>query len=314
MGETAIRLGSVSSLNCKGEKRFGMSRVGLRGATLRVDDARQLTRVDGFSLIRMKIFLVAGILAALAGQVALCQAPAGALSFDAVAIKPGASDARGGGFNLSPGRLTAKNQSLKDLVRFAYDIHDYQVSGGLGWTDSERYQVIATFPGSTTNAQRAQMLQAMLADRFALTIHRESKEVAGYALVLGKNGPKFHAAESGQPGMMLGRNPASGQRTLHGTRSKMADLASILADLLGKPVEDKTGLDGLFDFAMEWTPDSVTERSLKPGAEKVEASADGQTGPSIFTALQETLGLKLEARKVTVGAILIDHAEKPSAN
>jgi uncharacterized protein (TIGR03435 family) len=259
----------------------------------------------------MNRFLLAGILLA---QIALSQPPAENPAFDAVSIKPSAPDARGGGFNMSPGRLTAKNQSLKDLVRFAYDIHDYQLSGGLGWTDSERYEVVATFPGETTNARRAQMMQAMLADRFGLAIHRESKEVAGYALVTGKNGPRFHAAESEQNEMMLGRSPSSGQRTLNARRSKMADLASILADLLGKPVEDKTGLEGLFDFAMEWTPDSVSERSLKPGAEKVETPGDGQTGPSIFTALQETLGLKLETKKVMVGAVVIDHAEKPSAN
>ena len=255
----------------------------------------------------MKRIFVSGILAV---QIVLSQTPA----FDAVSIKPSAADARGGGFNLSPGRLTAKNQSLKELVRFAYDLHDYQLSGGLGWTDTERYEVVATFPGGTTNTQRARMMQTMLADRFALTVHRESKEVAGYALVMGKNGPKFHAAESEQPGMMLGRSATSGQRTLNANRAKMTELASILADLLGKPVEDKTGLEGIFDFAMEWTPDPVSERSLKPGAEKQEATGDGPIGPSIFTALQETLGLKLATKKVPVLALVIDHAEKPSSN
>src|SRR5580698_3680088 len=140
----------------------------------------------------MKRFLLTGTLAVLAAQIVPGQSSSGNPAFDAVLIKPSAPDARGGGFNMSPGRLAAKNQSLKDLVRFAYDLHDYQVSGGLGWTDSERYEVVATFPGETTNERRAQMMQAMLADRFGLTIHRESKEVAGYALVAGKNGPKFH--------------------------------------------------------------------------------------------------------------------------
>jgi uncharacterized protein (TIGR03435 family) len=259
----------------------------------------------------MNRFLLLGVLAA---RIALSQPPQGNPAFDAVLIKPSAPDARGGGFNLSPGRLTAKNQSLKELVRFAYGIHDYQLSGGLGWTETERYEAVATFPGETTNARRAQMMQTMLADRFALAIHRESKEVAGYALVTGKNGSKLHAAESEQPGMMLGRSAISGQRTLNATKSRMTDLASILADLLGKPVDDKTGLEGLFDFAMEWTPDAVSERSLKPGAERQEPPSDGQTGPSIFTALQETLGLKLETKKVTVETVVIDHSEKPSAN
>src|SRR5580704_3291755 len=98
----------------------------------------------------MKRFLVPGFLAMLAAQIVPGQPSAGNPAFDAVSIKPSAPDARGGGFNMSPGRLTAKNQSLKDMVRFAYDIHDYQLSGGLGWTDTERYEVIATFPGETT--------------------------------------------------------------------------------------------------------------------------------------------------------------------
>jgi len=157
----------------------------------------------------MHRFLLAGVLVA---QIALSQSTAENSAFNAVSIKPSAPDARGGGFNMSPGRLTAKNQSLKDLVRFAYDIHDYQLSGGLGWTDTQRYEVVAAFPGETTNARRAQMMQAMLADRFALTIHRESKEVAGYALVLGRKS-EFRATdleretgEDGEYGVHSGRS------------------------------------------------------------------------------------------------------------
>jgi len=241
-------------------------------------------------------------------------ASAGFGQFDAVSIKPSSPDARGGGFNLSPGRLNGKNVNLKDLVRFAYDIHDYQLSGGLGWTETEHYEVLATFPAGTTNAQRAQMLQTMLADRFALTIHREPKDVAGYALTVGKNGAKLHTPEDPQPGMMLGRSPTTGQRTLHGTSATMHDMASILADLLGRPVEDATALAGKFDFSMEWTPDPVSEAPMRKGGDVQAPPPGDQTGPTIFTALQEQLGLKLETKKIPVSAIVIDHAEKPSAN
>lgn len=254
----------------------------------------------------MRRILVSGILAAMAAI--------GGPAFDAVSIRANSPDARGGGFNLSPGRLNAKNQSLRELVRFAWDLHDYQVSGGPGWVDTEHYEIVATFPAATTNGQRAQMMQAMLVDRFALAIHHEPKEIPGYALAAGKNGPKLHPPEAVEHGMMLGRSPASGQRTLHGTSAKMTDLAAILADLLDRPVEDATGLTGIFDFSMEWTPDPVSEVALRKGGDLPEASADSQAGPSIFTALQEQLGLKLETRKLPVDAIVIDHAEKPSGN
>jgi uncharacterized protein (TIGR03435 family) len=252
----------------------------------------------------VKKIILFGILAA---NIALCQA-----EFDAVSIKPSAPDARGGGYNLSPGRLNAKNQSLRDLVKFAYRLQEYQVSGALGWMDTEHYEVVATFPAATTEAQRALMMQAMLADRFGLAVHRESKEISGYALVVGKNGSKFHAADSGQQGgMMMGRS-ASGLRTLTATSAKMADFASLLAGLLGRPVEDRTGLNGIFDFTMEWTPDSLSETPSGKGGQ--EASADGQSGPTLFTALQESLGLKLENSKATVEVIVIDRAVKASAN
>src|SRR5690348_5775144 len=103
----------------------------------------------------------------------LCQTPAGSLQFEAVSIHPSALDARGGGFNLLPGRVNAKNQNLKDLVMFAWDLHDYQVSGGPRWTDTDRYEVVATFSGKLSNAQRAQMMQAMLTERFGLVIRHE---------------------------------------------------------------------------------------------------------------------------------------------
>jgi len=234
--------------------------------------------------------------------------------FDAVSIKPSSPDARGGGFNMSPGRLNGRNVSLSELVSFAYGLHAYQLSGDSGWMDNDHYEVVATFPAATTDARRAVMLQTMLAERFALTIHRESKEVAGYALMAGRNGAKLQAPESAQHGMLLSRSPTSGQRTLHGTSATMADMAGILADVLGKPVEDATGIAGSFDFAMEWTPDPVSEVALRKGSGPQEPPPGEQTGPSIFTALQEQLGLKLETKKLPVEAIAIDHAEKPSGN
>ena len=158
------------------------------------------------------------------------------------------------------------------------------------------------------------MLQAMLADRFGLVVHRDSKETTGYALTVGKSGSKLKAATSGARGMLLGRSASSGLRTLNGNTASTAQLASILADVLGRPVEDQTGLAGVFDFSVEWTPDATSESMLPGKAGNPDAPGFSQAGPSIFTALQDTLGLRLETRKVAVEGIVIDHAEKPAGN
>jgi uncharacterized protein (TIGR03435 family) len=166
--------------------------------------------------------------------------------FDTVSIHPSAPDARGGGYNIWPNRLEVNNQTLKDMVKFAYNLQDYQVSGASGWMDGDHYQIEATYPANSSNAARLKMMQAMLAERFGLTIHHEPKEVSGYALVVAKNGPKLEKSTGTELGMStnLGRSRSSGLRTLTGTQAKMSDLANLLAGLLNRPVEDSTALDG----------------------------------------------------------------------
>lgn len=234
--------------------------------------------------------------------------------FDAVSIKAAQPGQRGGGYNLSPGRLNAKNQSLRDLMKFAFGVEDFQLSGGSGWLNSEHYEILATCPGETTNGDLRKMMRAMLADRFALATHRESKNISGYALHVAKTGPRLKLVEPEQHGMMLGRNRTTGQRILTATSAGMAELAIILTTLLSQPVEDRTGLEGVFDFAMEWSPDEMQPALLTSGKQVQVEAVDGATGPSIFTAIQKTLGLTLTAQKVPVELIVIDHAEKAAAN
>jgi uncharacterized protein (TIGR03435 family) len=232
--------------------------------------------------------------------------------FDAVSIHPSAPDARGGGYNIWPNRLEVKNQSLKDMVKYAYSLQDYQVSGASGWMDGNHYQIEATYPANTSNAGRLKMMRAMLIERFGLTVHHEPKEVSGYALVVAKNGPKLEKSTATEPGMNLGRSHSSGLRTLTGTHAKMSDLANLLAGLLIRPVEDRTALDGIYDFKMEWQIDPTIDPGFPP---KGDASpAPGQSGPTIFAALQESLGLRLEKAKQSVDTVVIEHAEKPTAN
>jgi uncharacterized protein (TIGR03435 family) len=144
------------------------------------------------------------------------------------------------------------------------------------------------------------MLQALLTDRFKLSLHRESKEMSVYALVAGKNGPKVKTAESAS-----GISSHSDGGPIHVSATVGMDgFANYLSQRLDRPVLDQTGLKGLFEIKLDWSPDSIQ----RPGAN------DDLQGPSIFTALQEQLGLKLEGRKAPVEVLVIDHAEMPSEN
>jgi len=158
------------------------------------------------------------------------------------------------------------------------------------------------------------MMQAMLAERFGLTVHHDPKVVSGYALVVAKNGPKLEksTATDPRPSTNLGRSRSSGLRSLTATYAKMSNLANLLSGLLNRPVEDRTALDGVYDFKMEWQTDPTIDPGLQ-GKGDIPLAAD-QSGPTIFTALQQTLGLRLESARQSVDAIVIDHAEKPTAN
>ena len=148
------------------------------------------------------------------------------------------------------------------------------------------------------------MLQALLAERFQMRVLRETKELPVYALVVGKSGPQLHEAEGAGNGMRIGRGRVTTQAI------SMEPFAKNLGKLLGRTVVDRTGLEGKFAFTLEWTPDPGQPMGLLGPS---PASAD-DSGPSIFTALQEQLGLKLEPQKGPVEILVIDHVEKPSEN
>jgi len=162
----------------------------------------------------------------------------------------------------------------------------------------------------TFQEQMEQRLQALLAERFHLSVHRETKEQPVYALVVGKTGSKLQPAKEGSPGKIQWRR---NQFTADGVQLQM--LTPALASILGRPVIDKTGLTGNFDLTLEWAPDpnpSFGNFGPAPGA---DAPPPGDpNGPSIFTAVQEQLGLRLESEKGPVEIVVIDRVEKPSEN
>jgi uncharacterized protein (TIGR03435 family) len=177
---------------------------------------------------------------------------------------------------------------------------------GPGRLNSERYDIIARTSAQATQAELRIMLQALLGERFKLSTHRETKEAAIYALMPARNGPKLKRSNGDQQLPVIFAPPAR----LLGQGSTMQALALALRRPSGRTVVDQTGIDGTFDFTLTWSPDTNV-RSVDGG----EVADAGANGPSIFTALQEQLGLRLEPRKRQIEQLVVDHAEKiPTAN
>ncbi len=221
------------------------------------------------------------------------QQPAARAEFDVVSVKPGDPKKPGAGMTGSPGRLAMRNFTLKVLVMNAYGLNEYQIEGGPKWLGSAKFDIDVKFPAGAPRDQTQLMMQAMLADRFRLTVHRESKTRSEYALVVGKGGPKLQMASDDQ-------GSASGARMIRGTATA-SQLADMLGRVVGAPVIDQTGLTAKYKIDLKFAP-------------LLETSVQDETLPDIFAAVQEGLGLKLEAIKGPVEVLVIDHAEMPSAN
>jgi uncharacterized protein (TIGR03435 family) len=243
----------------------------------------------------MKTFLLWFLIA----SAACAQSPA----FDVASIKPNRSGTGVSSIRASNGLITIENASLKKIIFAAYGIpedRDYMLNGP-DWLTSEQFDIQARFPAGTPPPQMQQMMQALLAERFKLTQHRETRQISAYALVVAKDGPKIHAVDAGQP------YSSSRPGQLEAKKIPMQKLADLLGRLIEQPVTDATGLPGVFDITLHWWPD----RPTAPG----DAGIDEADAPSIFTALQEQLGLKLESRKEPVAIFVIDHIDKlPTGN
>ena len=223
-------------------------------------------------------------------------------AFDAASVKrspPQPSGRGGSNMRADPGRLTATNVPLKRYLIAAWELKDYQVSAP-DWMNDERYDVAATMPAGTPPHEVLLMLQALLVDRFKLATHRETKELAVYALVVDRNGLKLKPAEGF--GTSVSSSP---KRRSMRANVTMKSFAGTLSGLVDRPVVDMTGLTGGFNINLEWAPD---EMPSNPNGNEGRA-ADGDPGPTIYTALHE-VGLKLESRKAPVEVLVVDRAEK----
>ena len=222
-------------------------------------------------------------------------------TFDAASIKPSTAEAGSSGVDTDKGLLRMQNVTLRRCIMSAYSLPERQILGGPKWIDDLRYDIIARTSGTDGGVDLMAMLQTLLAERFRLSLHHEAQSLAGYSLTAAKGGLKATPSPSDADGS----STSGGKGRLDAKGATMSRLAMKLSNLLGAPVVDMTEEARKFDFSLRWVPDQMLAGS---------GASDAPTGPSLFTALQEQLGLKLEARKVPVEVLVIDHAEPASEN
>ena len=267
-------------------------------------------------------------------------------AFEVASIKPDKSGSGQVMFRMAPGgRFVANNITVKLLIEQAYGLKDSQISGGPSWINSDRYDIEAKPDESSVDKmqklsqdertkQLEAMMQSLLADRFKLTLRHETKELPIYVLSVAKNGPKLQQAKDTPLPPELPNPEGPNGPAPRGPRFMMSDrgeltvndapvsmLADMLSRQLGRLVVDKTGLKGKFDFTLKWTPDENQTQAFMgaagagdPRPPSDAAPPPSASGPSLFTALQEQLGLKLESQKGPVETLVIDNVEKPSEN
>jgi uncharacterized protein (TIGR03435 family) len=253
----------------------------------------------------------------LAGSGIFAQSPAqGATSttFDVATIKPVQPDAKAGRYITMQGtnRFVAKDYTLKLLIAAAYSLSPKTISGGAGWVDTDHYDILALTPGGTrpTQPEQMAMLRALLTDRFKLNFHRQDREFSIYVLEVAKGGPKLKesTAEASDPTQLIS-TVYPDHMHLPAKNATMGDFAALLQRaLLDRPVVDKTGLTGRYDFDLDWAQDET-----QFGGQVPVASADAEE-PPFFTAIEQQLGLRIDATRGMVPAFVIDGVERPTAD
>ncbi|HKE24525.1 MAG TPA: TIGR03435 family protein [Bryobacteraceae bacterium] len=254
-------------------------------------------------------FLICSAAAALGAQSAPPAAPSALPAFEVASIKPSLRSKQGGegsrkqNVTTDPGRITLVNVPLRDCIRIAFEVKDYQVSGP-SWLEDERFDISAKAADAVPDKELHRMLQRLLADRFKLEYHTVNKELPAYVLLVGKNGPKFH--ESKTEGEFSVK--PTGRTSANIERAQVSQLVDLLTQVLRMPIVDETGLKGKYDITVDMTsylPDNI----------------EHATGPPpdlpgiVMAAVQNELGLKLESRKVPLDMIVVDRMERtPTEN
>jgi uncharacterized protein (TIGR03435 family) len=258
-----------------------------------------------------------------------------AATFDTASVKPSPPPEPnpfgfpvGATIRFLPGRLTATQATLRDLIRRAYDVQDVRIVGGPGWMASDRFDVVAASEAGPGIDQLQSMLRSLLLDRFALRTHVETRDLPVYHLMAtrrdGSFGPRFRRSsvdcaalrlkrgpggtpppDSSEPDCQISFRVSDGNMTISFKGEPASELARRVIPERDRPVLDRTGLSGTFDGELTFAPEPLPGFPRLPGSEN---------GVSVFTALQEQWGLKLEPERGPVEILVIESAQKPAAN
>jgi uncharacterized protein (TIGR03435 family) len=326
----------------------GVTGADLKKRIVRIMSEQAVRKLDlGRKLLLMAVGLIAIVAPIVFGQANAAQGAAEsrtqstsatAFEYEVASIKPNKSSDIKSKFWFRRDGLSATGVNLQTLIGFAYGVQGFQISGVPDSLKSEKYDVEAKADRSVVdqlqklNREQGRlavqhMLQALLANRFRLSVHTETKDLPVYALVKLKTGPKFQEAKPGDayPNGIKGPDGVGGagmmrmdRGVLIGQGVPLETLVAQLSHQLGRTVVDQTGLTSKYDFTLQWTPDEGQGAMFKaaeggPSGSNSAFTAES-SGPSIFTALQEQLGLKLEPQKGPVEMIMVDHVERPSEN
>jgi uncharacterized protein (TIGR03435 family) len=231
--------------------------------------------------------------------------------FAVATIKPSNPDAPGKAFRVNGRNFSTLNTTLNDMITFAYGIHAKQIVDGPSWMESEKFDIAAQpdGEGQPSGEQWRVMLQKLLRERFQLEFHRDKRELSVYAITVGRSGPKLTKSESQEnlPSLFF-----RGLGNLPARNATMTDLANLMQSaVLDRPVINQTGIEGRYDFLLDWTPDEFQFSGL--GARPPAPGKDA-TKPDLFAAFQEQLGLKIETTKAPAEVFVIERVTRPSEN
>jgi uncharacterized protein (TIGR03435 family) len=273
--------------------------------------------------------ILIGIAPPLRAQSQPAAAASPVFEYDVASIKLNISGGGSIGMHNAPDSYSVTNVPVQTLMQWAFGIQSYQMMAAPEWFTSERYDIEAKMDPAVADAlqklnvddrriARQHMLQALVLGRLKLTIHRETRELPIYSLVIGKSGSKLQETKPSAPGVPVPRGgvsvrtsrTGSGPITLTVLHCTNTELAGVFVPHVGRTIIDKTGLTSVYDFTLQFLPDDA---AVAPAAGSA-LSAPDPTVPSIFTAIQEQLGLKLESGKGPVEVVVIDHVERPSGN
>jgi uncharacterized protein (TIGR03435 family) len=277
-------------------------------------------------LTRLQLTGVLLIACAHCGQ-AQDSSPPARPQFEVASIKPNTDGNPNKNIGVSPGgRVRVTDLPVRFLIRFAFNVQDFQISGGPGWMNADGYDINAKAPENITLQQARPYLQSLLEDRFKLVLHHQTKDVPVFELLEAKGGLKIAPSKDGSCVVPDPKNlPRPGEPLPHfcGNSSYRPNLievyavpmqrfVALLSTVLGRTVIDKSGVTGLVDIHLEFTPDEISTGAANDPAPQ-PAAADSSK-PSIFVAIQEQLGLRLQATKGPGDLLVIDHLERPSEN